>query len=147
MHGCNNNFWWLDNPCNWTWLVQHLESSKCQGASLKFPSIPSSFFYLQELYLLNSFDLFFQSSKAFLSFISSCSFFICHASFIYSSCLLFSFFKKFLFLLKPHPDMYHTLFTCWPRFSMGQNLLRHIYTHTCQDEALNGRWNFWRKRI
>jgi len=51
--------------------------------SLKFPPI---------VRVLLTWFFFFSSSKAhrlFLSFISSYSIFICHASFIYSSCLLF----------------------------------------------------------
>jgi len=118
MDGCNDYKWWLGNPCTNLLLVQHLGSSKGQGASLKF--LLFNFFLLSNFFQFKSYTClipFIYSSKVLrilLSFISSCSIFICHASFIYFPCLLFSFFNKFLFLLKSHLHVSRSLQSVLP---------------------------------
>jgi len=62
-----------------------------------FPSVPSFSQVLANFKTSTCLIIFISSSKALrllLSLISSCSIFICHASFIYSSCFLFLLFLK-----------------------------------------------------
>jgi len=103
--------WWLDNPYTSHWLNDTWRAPKIKELlSNCFPSLLAflqvSFIFKRSTCLI----LLISSSKALillLSFISSYSIFIFHASFIYSSCRLFSFFNMFFILLKHHPDMYH----------------------------------------